>query len=469
MLILRFYPKIPLWIIAPPAGNAHTVSWAILLLLGSAIGLFWAGYRKGSQIFRPLADLTLVFFPLFAFVWIMLPTIGPFGALDIMVCLFILTMLFGCLYRDRKNLQQWGLSKSNFIPALKLLWAPTLLFTLVPAVWGMASSGPLHPGRILLAVTTYPFYALAQLIMFLAFPVARFNHMSRSPFQIILATAGLFALIHWPNGILMTACFLAMLVWSWVYLHRMNLFAIALSMGVAAGVFTQMLPEKIHHNMRAGPYYVYRRLIQMPPEIVFPQFFEDIAAPSAPLRGRTEAPVVERLFSALLGRRPSEFARSIWTHTQDQWGAAVALKSFLLGAEARGQWHRFLSWPTRIGEPKLAHGGFYGFLDRYKRHPDQLELYGWMADVKSGRPANHFLVYVNGQKLAPVSPNFFRADVNQALNLPDATVAGFLLKYPISRDIKIQDVRIFGIADDHIPREIIYPPGYAWLVAFADE
>lgn len=469
MLILHFYAGVPLRIIAPPADDAKTVYWALLLLLSSAVALFWAGRRKGPQPYRPLADLTLVFFPLFAFVWIKLPAIGPLGVLDIMVCLFILTMLFRCLYHDRKDLRLWGLSKSNFIGALKMLWAPTLLFVLVPAVWGTALHGPLHPGRILLATATYPFYALAQLLMFLAFPVARFKRMSRSSFQIILATAGLFALIHWPNGILMTACFLAMLVWSWVYLRRSNLFAIALSMGIAAGVFTQMLPEHIHHNMRAGPYYVYRRLIRMPPEIVFPHLFQDAAASNPPVQGGFETPVVERLFPALLERKPSAFSRSIWTHIQARWGAAAALKSFLLGAEARGQWHRLLSWPTRISAPKSAHGDFYGFLDRYERRPTQLELSGWMADVKRGRPAKHFLVYLNGRKLAAAPPNFSRDDVNKTFNLPERTVSGFLYKYPISRDTKIQDVRIFGIGDDDLPREIIYPPGYAWLVLFAGE
>jgi hypothetical protein len=65
--------------------------------------------------------------------------------------------------------------------------------------------------------------------MFLAFPVARFKKISQSSIQIVLAVAGLFALIHWPNGILMLACLLAMIVWARVYLRQAKNFHIFLN------------------------------------------------------------------------------------------------------------------------------------------------------------------------------------------------------------------------------------------------
>ena len=464
ILISLLYPQAAFPLALPLIGSTHLLFWTIVALIGAALVFTWIAFRRSAPGYRPLLDLMLVFFPLFIFVWAKLPTIGPLNVFDIIICGFILVMLFRCLYNDRNNLSLWGINKVHFIPALKALWVPTVLFVSVPVLWGLAIGNPLHAFRTLFAVATYPFYALAQLLMFLAFPVARFKRISRSSIQIVLAVAGLFALIHWPNGILMLAGLVAMIVWCWVYLRHPNLFAVALSMGVAGAVFTQVLPESVHHNMRAGPYYVYRRLLKLPPETVFHTQIENFTGlePSGDNRSS-----VERLAKILLDRKLSTFSRSVWTQIEKDRGSKIMVKGFLRGAEVRREWHRLLSWPTRVSRPKIAHDDFYGFLDRYEANSTQIFLSGWMANVKTGRQAKNFHIFLNGAPFFIGPPNTHRNDINQYYRLSPATKAGFIFKLPIQRSMEVKNLRIFAITEDGIPREIIYPPDYKWLNLYA--
>jgi len=66
----------------------------------------------------------------------------------------------------------------------------------------------------------------------------------------------LFSIAHWPNGWLMLATGLVGLMWAVVYRRHRSLPALAISMGILASAYVQLLPEQFTSHTRVGPGYV---------------------------------------------------------------------------------------------------------------------------------------------------------------------------------------------------------------------
>jgi hypothetical protein len=177
----------------------------------------------------------------------------------------------------------------------------------------------------------YPLYALAQLALVLALPYPRLARLCGASAAVVVCVV-LFALVHWPNAALMAATALGMAFWAAEYRRGRPLVALALSMGLAATAFTQLLPHAVTAHMRVGPGYVFMRAVPALSAVVV-----DPAAP--PVAG-----FVGALYPQTVGRpaEPRELAR---------WEAAV-------GAARRGAlaWY-FLNTPehaARFGAEPAA-------------------------------------------------------------------------------------------------------------------
>jgi hypothetical protein len=74
-----------------------------------------------------------------------------------------------------------------------------------------------------------------------------------------LATGAIFAILHWPNPVLMPATFLAGVAMSWLFLRDRNILPLAfwhMALGLLVG---WALPIAWHHGLRVGPgYYTFR-------------------------------------------------------------------------------------------------------------------------------------------------------------------------------------------------------------------
>ena len=467
LIISLLYPLEALPLALPLIGGIQPLFWMMTLLIGVVLLFIGTDFRRNTADYRPRIELLLIFFTLFTFMWAKMPlALIYWNYIDIIIFGFILAVFLKCLYNDRNNLSMWGINKTEFIPALKLLWVPTILFVSVPFFWSLIVGNPVPYLKILFEIAIYPFYAFGQLLIFLAFPMSRFKRYSQSPVQITLAVAGLFALIHWPNGIVMLACFFSMVIWSWVYLRHPNLFAVAISMGIAAAMFSQILPDKIHHKVMVGPGYVYQNLMKLPPEIILHTRIEKNRELIA---SDDDTPSVNDLTSIFTGREPTDFSRSIWLSIEKMWGKEMMLKGFLRGAEVRKEWHNLLSWPTRVNKSKIRRDDFYGYIDMCEVRSTDLYLSGWMADVKTGQEATSFHVFINGVPVYAAPPNILREDVSRVFEIPSETKYGFQFKLLGRPSKKIKDLRIFALAEDGIPREIKYPADYKWLNLYADE
>jgi hypothetical protein len=191
--------------------------------------------------------------------WAFLPAFD-YRVVDVVFLIVLAGVLVGLLIRDSRSLAQMGLRLRGLTPAIRWLALPTLLAVGGCGLVGWAAGAQIDTRKLLVSVLTYPFYALAQLIVLLVLLTGRLEKMKASGASILLVTAGMFALVHWPNGPLMAGCFLMGLVWTGVHLRGPQVLACALSMGLAASGFARLLPVQWTQNMRTGPIYVRRGL-----------------------------------------------------------------------------------------------------------------------------------------------------------------------------------------------------------------
>ncbi len=179
-------------------------------------------------------------------------------------CIAVLAgAIAGCIWRDPCGAGDLGLTGRNFRGAARRLAIPTVIMAAAPIVAAAFVGTDLGAegrgvGRVALGLMGYPFYALVQLLIFQVFLVPRLARLCESTAAVIAAAAAMFALMHWPNPLVMAACGAAAAVWTWVYLTRPNVYALAISMALAAVSFSQALPHDLTHHVRVGPIYVHR-------------------------------------------------------------------------------------------------------------------------------------------------------------------------------------------------------------------
>ena len=208
---------------------------------------------------RAMVQTLVVFVPAMAYVWGLSPLRGLnwVGGL-VLGGLFAVAMAMVLV--EPGSTAAKGLTRKYFGRACKALAVPTLLMVAVPIVLAWLWAGTQFTWeRLGISAATYPLYALAQLLVFQVFLVRRLRAMGAGPGSVVVVAAGMFALAHWPNPVVMMACFAGALVWTAVYLKWPNVIALAISMGLAATSLGVALPrDPVTRNLRTGPIYIYR-------------------------------------------------------------------------------------------------------------------------------------------------------------------------------------------------------------------
>jgi hypothetical protein len=240
-------------------------AWDVALAL-LAIGALAAAWRDRRALARPgarraIAELGI--YPLgLALVWGALPAYpenyGPWHYGLIAAFSVLVGLLF---WRDRANRTRWGLTTRRLAPALRALAVPTGVLLVAGLALTAATAGfSVRWGRLALGVATYPLYAVAQLLVLHVFLIRRLELLTDSRPLIVSSAALVFALVHWPNGIVAFGCLLGAAVWARDFLRHDNLLAVALSMGVLAGILGSVVARPAIRNARSGPIYVQREI-----------------------------------------------------------------------------------------------------------------------------------------------------------------------------------------------------------------
>jgi hypothetical protein len=263
LLLARLrYPGEALRHAAPFAAPAWAWDTALALL---AAGAAVAAFRARRVLARPGAARALsglAVYPLgLAIAWGVLPAYpGEYALVHKALVVGVAVLMALLVWRGRASL---GLTWRGFGGACRALALPTA--TLLGLGLVFAATQGLAPRweRLAANLVAYPVYASLQLLVLLVYPVRLLERLSDSRPAIVLASAGLFALVHWPNGPLVLGCLAGAAVWARSFLRHGNLAAIAISMGVLAAVLMNVAPRDAIHNARCGPIYV-QRLVERP-------------------------------------------------------------------------------------------------------------------------------------------------------------------------------------------------------------
>ena len=171
------------------------------------------------------------------------------------VTLALLFMSFS--HRERgETLKAIGFRFDNFLPAVRLLFLPTIIAAALILFIGWSTRGhelgfaPLRP-RFLWV----PLWALFQQYALQGFINRRAQLAVGSGVKSIVLVAALFALLHLPNPLLTPLTFVGGVMWAAAYQRAPNLFALALSHTMLSLLLALSLPPHLVYNLRVGLKY----------------------------------------------------------------------------------------------------------------------------------------------------------------------------------------------------------------------
>src|ERR1700751_3996500 len=160
------------------------------------------------------------------------------------------------LYRGQ-SLRELGLGWTGPLHALWVIPAAALISGAM--LFGGHLAGTLHPyvvnRRFFAAALGYLFWALQQEFMLQSF---FFNRLERAlgSGKAVWIAAGLFALAHVPNPVLVPATLLGGLVFCKLFQHYRNIYTLVLAQTILGICLAAAVPNTVHHHMRVGIGYL---------------------------------------------------------------------------------------------------------------------------------------------------------------------------------------------------------------------
>jgi hypothetical protein len=166
-------------------------------------------------------------------------------------------LLFGYV-RESVSLRELGLRVDNFYRVLRRVAPSLIIFVASVLVIGMAAGTVRLRPKFFSMLIFVPPWALLQQYMLLAFAHRRFRVITGSGRVSVIASAGLFALLHLPNPVLTVVCGLGGLIWAREYEREPNLLAHSVTHAVASAFLANSLPGWLLKNMVVGYNYFLR-------------------------------------------------------------------------------------------------------------------------------------------------------------------------------------------------------------------
>lgn len=77
----------------------------------------------------------------------------------------------------------------------------------------------------------------------------------QNPLRSALVAGGVFAVLHWPNPVLVPLTFLGGIAMAWLFSTERNILPLALGQAVLGALVWWAFPLAWHHSMRVGPGY----------------------------------------------------------------------------------------------------------------------------------------------------------------------------------------------------------------------
>jgi len=169
----------------------------------------------------------------------------------------VVLWIIGVTAYDRPTLRQLGVGWAGFV---RSLWAVGLAAVVAAAMLlGARLAGTLHIyplHRALLAVAFgYLIWTLQQEFLLQSFFFLRLEQLLGGR-KAVWAAAGLFALAHVPNPVLVPATFAAGLAFCALFRKYRNIYTLALAQAILGMCLAAAVPEALHHHMHVGLGYL---------------------------------------------------------------------------------------------------------------------------------------------------------------------------------------------------------------------
>jgi len=169
----------------------------------------------------------------------------------------VVLWITGVTAYHRPTLRQLGVGWTGFV---RSLWAVGLAGAVGAAMLlGARLAGTLHVypvHRTLLAVASgYLVWTLQQEFLLQSFFFLRLEQLLGDR-KAVWAAAGLFALAHVPNPVLVPATFAAGLAFCAVFRKYRNIYTLAIAQAILGMCLAAAVPEALHHHMHVGIGYL---------------------------------------------------------------------------------------------------------------------------------------------------------------------------------------------------------------------
>jgi CAAX prenyl protease-like protein len=143
------------------------------------------------------------------------------------------------------------------------LWSATKRSAIVflPCIFGICvlglllgnSQGWIHPLLVPKRFFGYLAFCLMQQVGLNSLVTNRLLAGMESPLRVSLIAGTLFALLHWPNPVLVPLTWVGGTLMSWLFAKERNILPLTLWQGVLGTLVWWAFPVAWHHAMRVGP------------------------------------------------------------------------------------------------------------------------------------------------------------------------------------------------------------------------
>ena len=197
------------------------------------------------KLIRPVSDKVR----LLEIIAVTLTAIGKFFFVDYLnwrlpfVIITIMAWVIYVFYRYKKDklvLKDWGFRIDNFKSVMKLVSPFVIVSILSFFVIGYFQDTLNITWHILPLLITYPIWGTVQQFLTIALVAGNLNSLKRYKLKkivIILITAILFSVVHYPSPWLMLGTFILALFYGYVYLKAKNIYVLGLCHGWLGALF----------------------------------------------------------------------------------------------------------------------------------------------------------------------------------------------------------------------------------------
>src|SRR6187401_1408666 len=199
---------------------------------------------------------------------VLLTAIGKFIFMDYLnwrfpfVAIAIISWITYIIYRRKKQptiLKYWGFRTDNFKSVLKRVLPFGLLAMISFIGIGFYQSTINITWHIIPILILYPLWGTIQQFLLIALTAGNLQDLKGQKSDkgvIILLSALLFGLIHYPYTWLMIATFILALFYGWIYLKERNLYVLGLFHGWLGGIFYYTVLERDPFLEMFGRYFI---------------------------------------------------------------------------------------------------------------------------------------------------------------------------------------------------------------------